>query len=300
MPPATCWARCWRSRSACVAWCRCTPGRWWLTARRMLFAGAAGAGKSSTVAALGALGHEVLSDDVVPLSVTPVGRRRARLSARQRLGRHGVGASGPWRAGTAAVERQLRQALHRPATSRASAFTTPRAGGGQSTCCSRRAVTSRRRSALTPREALLALAANTYGGYLLDRRMREMEFDVLGSVARAVPVSPLRFDDDLSRLPGACAALAASLVAGDCVHCGPGSRCGILVSVNGRGQARRRRDIHSANFDCLRRRRDPDSGCDRAARMTRAAVRRPARVWSMARFMPSSHRLACRMRLRRS
>ena len=37
----------------------------------LLFAGPAGAGKSSTVAAIGALGHAVLSDDVVPMRVTP-------------------------------------------------------------------------------------------------------------------------------------------------------------------------------------------------------------------------------------
>ena len=68
---------------------------------------------------------------------------------------------------------------------------------------------------LSAREAMLALAANTYGGYLLDRRMREVEFDVLGAVARLVPVSALRFDGDLGRLLDSCAALLASRAAGD-------------------------------------------------------------------------------------
>ena len=68
---------------------------------------------------------------------------------------------------------------------------------------------------LSAREALLALAANSYGGYLLDRRMREVEFDVLGAVARLVPVHTVRFDGDLDRLLDSCASLLRSRAAGD-------------------------------------------------------------------------------------
>jgi hypothetical protein len=181
----------------------------------LLFAGAAGAGKSSTVAAMGSLGHAVLSDDVVPLSVTPAAVVAApgfpRVSvwddtASAILGR-ALRDLQPWSASYGKRCIDLHDHGFRfhdaPAPVRAIYLLQPPGGDDRP---------SRR---LTPREALLALAANSYGGYLLDRRMREVEFDLLGTVARAVPVSPLRFDGDLSRLPGACAALAASLVAGD-------------------------------------------------------------------------------------
>ena len=81
----------------------------------LLFAGPAGAGKSSTVAAIGALGHAVLSDDVVPVRVTP-----AAIVAAPGFPRVSVWddtASAILRPGARhprAVERQLRQAVHRP------------------------------------------------------------------------------------------------------------------------------------------------------------------------------------------
>ena len=176
----------------------------------LLFAGPAGAGKSSTVAALGALGHATLSDDVVPLRVTPEAIIAApgfpRVSVwddtASAVLRGGSASVAPWSASYG--KRCIDLADHgfrffdRPVP--LGAIYLLQAPGGPGVEVHR----------LLARDALLALAANTYGGYLLDRRMRAVEFDVLAAVAREVPVSTLRFDGDLSRLLDSCAALLAS------------------------------------------------------------------------------------------
>jgi hypothetical protein len=56
----------------------------------------------------------------------------------------------------------------------------------------------------------VALAANTYGTYLLDRDMREREFEFLGRVAQCAPVVPLQFADDLIGLRSACERLTVT------------------------------------------------------------------------------------------
>ena len=181
----------------------------------LLFAGPAGAGKSSTVAAIGALGHAVLSDDVVPMRVTPdaivaaAGFPRVSVwdDTASAIFRRAPGNLPPWSASYGKRYIDLHHHGFRfcdePLPIGAIYLLQPR--GDQ----------DRQVRRLTAREALLALAANSYGGYLLDRRMREVEFDVLGAVARQVPVSELRFDGDLSRLLDSCAALLASRPAGD-------------------------------------------------------------------------------------
>jgi len=52
--------------------------------------------------------------------------------------------------------------------------------------------------------ALAELAANTYGSRLLDRAQRSAEFAALGELARAVPVSALTLNEDGGRLLDAC------------------------------------------------------------------------------------------------
>ncbi len=182
--------------------------------RARLFAGAAGAGKSSTVTALGALGYDMLSDDLVPLQVGANGIVAApgfpRLSIWDDSASALLGTLTPelkpWsdsygKRCVDAYEQGLR--FHDAAVEVGTIYVLQsRTSAG---------LGSQR---LSSREALLALAANTYGSYLLDQRMRETEFDVLTQVARAIHVRALRFDDDLSRLAGACAALAAD-AAGD-------------------------------------------------------------------------------------
>jgi len=181
----------------------------------LLFAGPAGAGKSSTVAAIGALGHAVLSDDVVPLRVTPDA-----IVAAAGFPRVSV-----WDDTASAIFRRAPRNL--PAWSASYGkrcidlldhgfrFCEQSLPIGAIYLLQRRGEQDRQVRRLPAREALLALAANSYGGYLLDRRMREVEFDVLGAVARQVPVSAMRFDGDLNRLLDSCAALLASRLAGD-------------------------------------------------------------------------------------
>lgn len=175
--------------------------------RALLFAGAAGAGKSTTVTALGALGHGLLSDDVVPLKVTARSVVAApgfpRLSVWDDSASALLGALitelKPWSDSYAkrcvdAHEHGLR--FHDSAVEVGTIYVLePRTADGPR---------SRR---LSSREALLALAANTYGSYLLNHRMRETEFDVLSRVASTVPVRTVCFGDDLSRLAESCAAL---------------------------------------------------------------------------------------------
>jgi len=55
-------------------------------------------------------------------------------------------------------------------------------------------------SALTGQEALSHLIANTHANYLLDREMQTREFDLLGRLARTVPVRALTLNADGSRL----------------------------------------------------------------------------------------------------
>lgn len=54
---------------------------------------------------------------------------------------------------------------------------------------------------VTPREALMALVANTYVNYLLDAGRRAAEFGVLGRLVASVPVRRLIPHSDITRLP---------------------------------------------------------------------------------------------------
>jgi uncharacterized membrane protein YebE (DUF533 family) len=62
-------------------------------------------------------------------------------------------------------------------------------------------------------EALVHLAGNTYVNYLLDRTMREQEFDALSRLVRAVPVRSLRPQADPSRLTNLCEDIARNAMA---------------------------------------------------------------------------------------
>ncbi|MGH9383055.1 MAG: HPr kinase/phosphorylase [Vicinamibacterales bacterium] len=62
-------------------------------------------------------------------------------------------------------------------------------------------------SALTPREALMALVLNSYSNKLLHNEMRAQEFGLLGQLVAKVPVRALQFGDDFQFLPDVCADL---------------------------------------------------------------------------------------------
>ena len=61
---------------------------------------------------------------------------------------------------------------------------------------------------LRPQAALLALAGNTYGNYLLDAAMRAVEFDLLSRVVERVPVRQVTLVHDIAQLRDACRGLA--------------------------------------------------------------------------------------------
>lgn len=63
---------------------------------------------------------------------------------------------------------------------------------------------------LQPVEALVALASNTYTPYLLDSEMRSREFDVLGRLARHVPVHRLLPSAHIANIGTLCDAVLSS------------------------------------------------------------------------------------------
>jgi hypothetical protein len=60
---------------------------------------------------------------------------------------------------------------------------------------------------IAPRDAVLALAVNTYVGYLLDRRMRAEEFTCLSRLASTVPIRRLVRPLAGARLSDVCSAI---------------------------------------------------------------------------------------------
>lgn len=62
---------------------------------------------------------------------------------------------------------------------------------------------------LAGHEAFAKLVANTYVNYLLDRDMREREFDVLRRVLAGVPVRRVRPTADPSKIFALCETIAA-------------------------------------------------------------------------------------------
>ncbi len=68
-----------------------------------------------------------------------------------------------------------------------------------------------------PREALVALVAETCAARLLDRRMRQREFDLLGRLVEQVPVRRLSAPESLARLDDTCARVEHDFRAGHCI-----------------------------------------------------------------------------------
>jgi len=176
--------------------------------RAIIFAGAQGAGKSSTAAAFAQLGYPVLSDDIVVvadegrvmmahpshghLSVWPDAAQR--LFATESLPLH-----------SDVYAKHRVDLIERGYRFRDSAVPID-------TIC----ILGRRSAAgqtpvlrqLHPPAALVALVGQTFSNYLLDPAMRAREFDLLGRVASAVRVSELGFSDQLDDLVPSCRALA--------------------------------------------------------------------------------------------
>jgi hypothetical protein len=174
--------------------------------RAVVFAGAAGAGKSSTAAACALLGYPVVSDDIVViadeggvmmahpshghLSVWPDSAQR--LFATESLPQH------------SAIYAKHRIDL----VERGYRFHETPVPIDTICILGSRSHSNLVARPLRPGVGLMALVGQTYGNYLLDRSMRAREFDLLGRVAGSVSVMELAFSDRLEDLVSSCRALA--------------------------------------------------------------------------------------------
>jgi hypothetical protein len=181
-----------------------------IAGRALLFAGAAGSGKSSTAAAFATLDIPVLADDIVGLAETRDGL--VALPSYPRLSLWSDAANGLFASESLPTHSAVyskhcvdlgddRYRFHdSPTPIEAIFFLAPRAAARQP------AVRS-----LTPRTALMNLVTHTYGNYLLDPAMRGREFEVLARIADRITVSELSFGSSLDELVAACRHLAGAL-----------------------------------------------------------------------------------------
>jgi hypothetical protein len=177
----------------------------------ILFAGAAGAGKSSIASAFAVLGYPVLSDDVVVIDDSSGGivayPSRARLSL--------------WTDSAASLFSTRSLPAHSAVYAKRRLdlvehgyrFHERPVPVGTICVLARRGASSHGPTihGLRPQAALMNLVSHTYGNYLLDASMRAREFDVLGRIAESVRVSELSIGADLDALLSDCRALADRL-----------------------------------------------------------------------------------------
>ena len=179
--------------------------------RAVLFAGAAGAGKSSTAAAFATLGLPVLSDDVV--TVADAGGAVLAYPASPRVSvwadsAQGLFASRPLPTHSAVYAKHRVDLLeygyhfHESPAPIEAIFILRDRWSSEASPATRQ---------LSPRAALMSLVTHSHGNYLLDASMRAREFDLLGRVAASVTVRELAFGDDLDQLVPNCRRLAGEL-----------------------------------------------------------------------------------------
>ncbi len=182
--------------------------------RAIALVGPAGAGKSSTAAAFARLGYPVLTDDVAALLDLGDGFKVQPAYPRVRL----------W---PAAVESLFGSAdalprmvpnwdkryldLNNPGN-RFQRVPLPLAAiyvlGERSADPAMPGVES-----LGPKAGLMALVANTYGNYLLDKAMRADEFELLGRLVQSVPLKRVTPSADFARIRDLC-----DTIVGDFYH----------------------------------------------------------------------------------
>jgi len=176
--------------------------------RAIVFAGAPGAGKSSTAAAFARLGHPVLSDDIVVIAdedgVIMAHPSHGHLSVWPDTAQ-GLFASESLPQHSAVYPKHRVDLIERGYPFRDSAVPI------DAICILGRRSPGARSAivrSLRPHHALVALVGQTYSNYLLDRTMREREFDLLGRAVDAVRVVEVSFGDRLDDLVLSCQALA--------------------------------------------------------------------------------------------
>ena len=175
--------------------------------RAVAFVGDAWAGKSTTAAAFASLGYPVLSDDLLPI-VEAGGAILAypshpRLTVWPDSARALFGSTGELPTLTPTYDKRYLdlQAGHRfqpkPVPLEVIYVLGDRVQAHLGWCV----------EPLAPRAALMALVRNTYGSYLLDARMRALEFELLSRVVEQVSVRKIAFADDIGQLLESCRAL---------------------------------------------------------------------------------------------
>lgn len=170
----------------------------------VLFAGAAGAGKSTTASACALLGIPVLSDDVVAVGDVEGAMVAYPSQPRMSLWSDSAGALFPAQSlpthsavypkhSIDLVERGYR--FHDRVVPIDMIFVLGDRRPIESSTLVR---------VLTPRAALMTLVTCSYANYLIDASMRAREFDLLGRLVTRVPVSELSFGSRLEDVVQAC------------------------------------------------------------------------------------------------
>ena len=177
----------------------------------VLFAGTAGAGKSTTAAALASLGHPLLSDDVVPLADGDGGPSAWPGYPRVSLCDDAAQALFANSDDLPAFSATYRKRYLDLETAGLAFQYAPLPIGQVVVQAGHVTGSAPAVRPLGPREALVALLPHTYGTYLIDMGMRAREFDVLASLVDAVPVYEVRFAAGVETLAAQSAALVARL-----------------------------------------------------------------------------------------
>jgi hypothetical protein len=179
--------------------------------RAILFAGEAEAGKSTTAAAFAALGHGIMSDDIVPIHES--GGDILACPGHPRVGVWPDAASALF--GSPSALPRLSESYDkryldvrgpgyrfetRPVPIEAIYLLGARVPPGAARPARR----------LDPRAALMALTVHTYANHLLDSRMRARELDVLARIAMRVPVLEIAIEDRIEHLPELCRSLVTT------------------------------------------------------------------------------------------
>jgi hypothetical protein len=190
----------------------------------VLFVGSAGAGKSTTAAALAKLGHAVLSDDIVALSTAPplpaLNGSPDHAAARELFTLYVLPAYPHLSLWPDSVKMIYGSAASLPLLSpdwdkcRLSLGTDGTRFESRSLPVGAVYLLDGRGPDPAPyvrpargQTSLLSLVANTYANNLLDRELRAQEFAVLDRLAASVPIRVLTPHQDSSRLDRLCAVI---------------------------------------------------------------------------------------------
>jgi hypothetical protein len=176
--------------------------------RAVAFVGDAGAGKSTTVAALARKGFAAISDDIVALEerdgqffVTPAYPYIC-LWPESVVALYGSAEALPKFAAT-----YEKRCLSLP--KEALRFASEPVKLGCVYVLGKRGDGPARVSAVPAREAFVTLVANTYATNMLDSAMRAREFETLGRLMQAVPVRLLAANSDTGRIDELCEVIRA-------------------------------------------------------------------------------------------